>query len=72
MNLESGVAEKEFDADKRTFLLKFYAAYDAKGGVHHASNLTPEWMEDMSLSLKNVPKFSLNFVTKYHKKEAEK
>lgn len=42
-----GVAEKEFDADKRTFLLKFYAAYDAKGGVHHANNLAPEWTEDI-------------------------
>lgn len=43
-----GVAEKEFDADKRTFLLKFYAAYDAVGGIQHANNLAPEWTEDIS------------------------
>jgi len=44
---EVGVAEKEFDADKRTFLLKFYSAYDAKGGVNHGQNLAPEWTADI-------------------------
>lgn len=44
---EEGIAEKEFDADKRVFLLKFYAAYDAKGGIHQANNLAPEWTKDI-------------------------